>query len=121
MAKGKWKRDFWTGLPVEWVPERLKDDAGHFVPPAGQREGWLWCVRSIAALGGMRPDTFHDRVLTDPTSPIHLEPLRDENGRALSYGTHVSSAEAGFRNYRTAADQRMKAGKKPTDVSGGGP
>lgn len=119
MSRDKWKRDPLTGISVKKL--RSTDYANHYGEfKAHEFSGCnLFDVRSIAHAAGLsRPDNFK-RALTDTSSHFHLHALKDDDGKVLSYATHVDSAFAGGESYRQAAKARMFAGKKPTDVSSG--
>jgi hypothetical protein len=114
MSRGQWKRCPITGIPVSQLPQGSEFDKSKF-PDCN-----LFDVRSIAHAAGFgkQVNNFYARVLTDPSSPLHLHSLRADNGSALSYCTHTDSAIAGGENYRLTALNRKLAGKKWTDVSG---
>ena len=117
MSKGPWKRCQTTGIRIALLPDRYK--VGGDFDRSQFPDCDLFDLRTIAAAAGLpRVDDFKRRVMTDPTSPIHLWPIYDDFG-VLGWATATNSAEQGGRNYRSAASARQLAGKRVTEVSGG--
>jgi len=131
MSRKKWKREPLTGVSIkqlevtDWLSFSYEFKAKAF-PDCN-----VYDVSTIANLAGFsRPDHFKSRALTDNSSYFHLHPVVSDEEKLLAYCynrkekiltycTHVDSAKAGGEAYRKAANARMKAGKKITDVSGG--
>gem|GEM_PF-4940258 len=131
MSRGKWKREPLTGVRLKTLEGTdCMNGCGEFraddFPDCN-----VYDVSTIANLAGFsRPDHFKSRALTDNSSYFHLHPVVSDEEKLLAYCynrkekiltycTHVDSAKAGGEAYRKAANARMKAGKKITDVSGG--
>lgn len=122
MSKGPWKRCKISGISL------VKLRGTDYLSDTGEFKTWwfsdcdLFDVRSIAAAdpdeGFTRVDDFLKRVVTDPSSPIHLHQLINDDGHGIGYATAQNSAERGWKNYRSAAKARQLAGKRPAwDVS----
>lgn len=135
MAKGPWKRDPETGIPVKWLRlTEYADPREQFNWRAFARDypdcnivGTPQRLRDALSIE-IDPRDLRRRALTDPSSPFHLHEMVAEivdddgmvtNVRTLGWATHTESLHAGWANYKQAADTRQKAGKARTDTSSG--
>lgn len=99
MSSGRWYRNGLTGLP-ESVDANQQD-----VRRALTMGCDIFCVRSFAAAAGYKsPRYFVANVLTDPGSLFHAVPIRDVEGRVISWATRTESAAAGGERARVVAN-----------------
>ena len=80
----------------------------------------LFNVNTIAAVAGYSPEWFEKEVVTDPSSPFHLQKIQNAQGNTISWATHANSAEWGGTEFRKETEKVKRANLKQfTDVSGG--
>ncbi len=104
MSRGMQKRCPLTEVPLarlDRVSEECLTDEGYVDVAERFPDSNLFCVRSIAAVGGFRDTAyFRDVMLSNPDCPIHVHRLvlKDEltgQSAAEVYATHQNSAHYG--------------------------
>lgn len=120
MSKGPWKarpRCQITGLLIRDVQrleeEYLNNDGTFNTAPLSDCN--LFDVRSIASAAGYSDSKyFIETVIADPSSPLHLHELCDEElGKPLVLATHSNSAAWGGKEWR-AKTLKDQTGYDPT-------
>lgn len=122
MPKGKIKRCKTTGISLKKfesfsVDDTLMDFDGHIRPDA-YPDCNVYGLKEIARAAGYNDPHYFKKVITDPSSPFHLNQIigisESGNKYVLAYATHVDSASFGGERHKAKTSNTSKSNLKQT-------